>query len=119
MKKSRIWITIICLAIIVLIQSIALIKCEVLTSKYHSDFESAYRNNNMIGEMESFKVLECDAQTAQVYYIENGKSAAHILSFEMVNGNWQETGWKCIWSATGSASEVIWPYWWHFIYGGI
>ena len=31
---------------------------------------------------------------------------------------WEEISWSTIWSTTGSASEVIYPYWWHFIYGG-
>lgn len=119
MKQRRFVILLICLAVLMLIQSIALIKCEMLTSKYYTDFEVAYRDNSMLGEMETFKVLNCDGQTAEVYYIEAGKTMAHVLSFKKVNGSWEETSWCCIWSTTGSASEVIWPYWWHFIYGGI
>lgn len=118
MRKRRLAILRICLAV-VLIQSIALIKCEVLTHKYYADFQAACRGNSMLGEMEAFKVLRCDGQTAEVYYIETGKTMAHVLSFEKVNGSWEETAWRCIWSTTGSASEVIWPYWWHFIYGGL
>ena len=119
MKKRTRMILLICLAVIVLVQSIALIKCEILTNKYYADFETASRNNSMLDEMESFKVLNCDGQTAEVYYIEAGKTMAHVLSFEKVDGSWEETGWRCVWSTTGSASEVIWPYWWHFIYGGL
>lgn len=118
-RKMFFWIPVICLAFLLCVQSIGLIKCEILTNQYYSDFKFAYQNNTMLGEMESFKVLNCDGQTAQVYYIEEGKTAAHVLSFKKVNENWQETDWRCVWSTTGSASEVIWPYWWHFIYGGI
>ena len=118
-RKGTLWILLVCLAVIVLVQSIALVKCELLTSQYYADFEDAYRDNPMLGEMESFKVLNCDGQTAEVYYIESGKTGAHVLSFEKTDGCWAETGWRCIWSTTGSASEVIWPYWWHFIYGGL
>ena len=118
-RKGTLWILLVCLAVIVLVQSIALIKCEILTSKYFADFEVAYRNNPMLGEMESFKILNCDGQTAEVYYIESGKTAAYVLAFEKVGSGWEETGWRCIWSTIGSASEVIWPYWWHFIYGGL
>ena len=117
--RKGFWITIILLAVFVVIQSISLIKCEILTNRYASDFEFAYQNNTMLGKMESFKVLECDGQTAQVYYIEDGKTLAHVLTFEKVDGNWEEISWWCVWSTTGSASEVIWPYWWHFIYGGL
>lgn len=119
MKKHKIAALLICLAVFVLIQSIALIKCEILTNKYFTDFEVAYRENAMLGEMETFKVLSCDGKTAEVYYIESGKTMAHILSFEKGNGGWKETAWRCVWSTTGSASEVVWPYWWHFIYGGL
>lgn len=118
-RKIAVWILVICFAVVVLIQGNALIKCEILTNKYYEDFEFAYKDNTMLGEMESFKVLNCDGQTAEVYYIEDGKTVAHVLSFENVDGSWQETSWSCIWSTSGSASEVIWPYWWHFIYGGI
>ena len=118
-RKLTMWILIACLAVFVLIQSITLIKCEILTDKYRADFEFAYKDNTMLEEMESFKVLQCDGQTARVYYIEEGKTSAHVLTFEKADENWEETGWTCIWSTTGSASEVIWPYWWHFIYGGI
>ena len=118
-RKGTLWILLVCLAVIVLVQSIALIKCEILTNQYYADFKDAYRDNSMLCEMETFKVLNCDGQTAEVYYIENGKTMAHVLSFERVDGSWEETSWRCIWSTTGSASEVIWPYWWHFVYGGL
>ena len=118
-RKVTLRILLVCLAVIVLVQSIALVKCELLTSQYYADFAEVYRGNPMLGEMESFKVLNCDGQTAEVYYIESGKTGAYVLSFEKTDGCWAETGWRCIWSTTGSASEVIWPYWWHFIYGGL
>ena len=118
-RKLTVWILLICLAVFVLAQSVSLIKCEILTNRYRTDFEFAYKENSMLGEMESFKVLKCDGQRAEVYYIEGGKTMAHVLYFEKVDGIWEETAWRCIWSTTGSASEVIWPYWWHFIYGGI
>lgn len=119
MKQRKLAVLLIFLAVIALVQSIALIKCEILTNKYYADFEFAYRDNSMLGEMETFKVLHCDGQTAEVYYIEKGKTMAHVLSFEKVDGSWEEASWRCIWSTIGSASEVIWPYWWHFIYGGL
>lgn len=96
----------------------SLIKCEILTKKYHNEFEQAYTQNKMLGEMEYFKVLSCDENTAKVYYVSKGMSSADVLCFAYTNGVWQETSWETIWSATGSASNVIYPYWWHFIYGG-
>lgn len=96
----------------------SLIKCEVLTYKYYSDFERAYTNNTMLGEMEYFKVLSCDGMTAEVYYVSQDKTDANVLTFTNESGTWIETSWNTIWSSSGSASDVIYPYWWHFIYGG-
>jgi len=96
----------------------SLIKCDYLTWKYYSDFEYAYSSNTMLGDMEYFKVLECSDNSAKVYYVSKNMSGADVLTFAKINGKWTETRWNTIWSTTGSASEVIWPYWWHFIYGG-
>lgn len=121
MKKRFLWIAV---AVIVLIPLLAwggsLLKCEILTAKYHEDFETAYRQNAMLPEkMEYFKVLRCDGKTAEVYYVGKDMTHGDVLSFENQNGVWVETAWNTIWSGTGgSASDVIYPYWWHFIYGG-
>lgn len=96
----------------------SLIKCEVLTHKYYKAFERAYTNNTMLGEMEYFKVLSCDGKTAEVYYVSKDKTDANVLTFVNDSGTWVETSWNTIWSSSGSASDVIYPYWWHFIYGG-
>ena len=105
--------------ILVLIWVASLIKCEILTHTYFTDFEFAYAQNTMLGDMAYFKVLSCNGKSACVYYVEQEMSAAHVLTFEHTDGQWVETSWNVIWSATGSASDVIYPYWWHFIYGGL
>lgn len=120
MKENRkISIGKIILLTFIVIWAVSLIKCKILTHKYFSDFEFAYTQNTMLGDMEYFKVLNCDGQSASVYYVEDGMSCAHVLTFEYTDGTWEETSWGTIWSTTGSASEVIFPYWWHFIYGGL
>lgn len=95
------------------------IRNELLTHAYYDDFKYAYRSNSMLGEMEYFKVLDCDDNTAKIYCVLKNMSAGNLLYFEKVDGNWTETRWETVWSASGSASDVIWPYWWHFIYGGL
>ena len=107
------------IAIPVLIWILSLAKCEILTQKYHDAFAQAYTQNAMLGEMEYFKVLRCDGNTADVYYVSKGMTDANVLSFENKNGTWEETSWRTVWSSSGSASGVIYPYWWHFIYGGV
>ena len=118
-KKVLLIIVIFAIIIPVAVWGISLIKCEILTHRYYGDFEQAYRQNAMLGEMEYFKVLSCDENTAEVYYVSKGMTDANVLSFKNNNGVWQEISWKTIWSTSGSASEVIYPYWWHFIYGGL
>ena len=119
MKKKVILIIILAAIIIpVAFWTSALIKCEILTHKYHDDFAQAYTQNTILGEMEYFKVLSCDGNVAEVYYVSRGMTDANVLTFKNNNGVWQEISWETIWSTSGSASEVIYPYWWHFIYGG-
>ena len=106
------------LAVFLVVWGAALIRCWGLTRMYYDDFENAWMQNTMLGAMGDFKVLDCDGKTAEVYYIAKDHCSGDVLRFEMQEGKWIETGWSTIWSDTGSASDVIWPYWWHFIYGG-
>ena len=118
-RKILLSLIIIILVILLVIWISSLIKCEILTRKYYDDFAFAYTQNTMLGQMQYFKVLSCDDNTAKVYYVSKGRTGADVLTFERVDGVWQETVWETIWSTSGSASDVIYPYWWHFIYGGI
>ena len=119
MNRKKILLAIITvLAALIVIWISALIKNEILTQKYYDDFVQAYTQNTMLGEMEYFKVLRCDGNTAEVYYVGKDMSGADVLTFKKQDGMWQEIAWETIWSASGSGSEVIYPYWWHFIYGG-
>lgn len=112
--------TILCAVIgFILIWGASLIKCEYLTYKYHDDFEYAYHDNAMLGKMEYFKVLQCSEDTAEVYYVSQYMSGGDVFSFHRQDDQWIVTDWNTIWSVTGSASEVIWPYWWHCMYGGL
>lgn len=112
--------TILCAVIgFILIWGASLIKCEYLTYKHRDDFEYAYHGNSMLGKMEYFKVLHCSEDTAEVYYVSQNMSGGDVFSFHRQDDQWIVTDWNTIWSATGTASEVIWPYWWHFVYGGL
>mgnify|MGYP007107360557 FL=1 len=66
-KRSFIFV----LFILLVLQMSAVIKIEILTAKYYDIFQDAYKSNTMLGEMDSFKVLEYDGATAKVYYISN------------------------------------------------
>ena len=69
--------------------------------------------------MEYFKILDYSETTATVYYVSENMSGGNVLEFVKQNEEWVYSNWETIWSKTGSASDIIWPYWWHFIYGGI
>ena len=119
MKKNMILIIVIAVIMLpVVFWGVSLIKCEILTQKYFDVFDQAYKQNTMLGEMEYFKVLSCNENTAEIYYVSKDMTGGNLLTFQNSNGIWQEISWKAIWSTSGSASEVIYPYWWHFIYGG-
>ena len=109
---------------LVCVWSGSLIKCEVLTYKHYDEFKDAYKQNTMLGDMEYFKVLNYSPYRtygfAQVYYVSKGNAAGNVLTFRYNNDAhfWEEISCSTIWSDAGSASAVIYPYWWHFIYGG-
>lgn len=107
------------LSLFLIIWLAALMKCEVLTLLHREEFETIYKENTMIGNIDYLKVLEYSEQNARVYYVSQNRSAGHILCFVKQGTRWKYDNWETVWSATGSASEVIWPYWWHFIYGGL
>lgn len=118
-KKTVLRILLIAVLIPALVWVGSLIKCEILTQKYYDDFRYAYAASTMLGQMEYFKVLRCDDSTAEVYYVGKGMSSGDVLCFERIDGTWTQVTWDTVWSDSGSASDVIYPYWWHFIYGGI
>lgn len=117
MKKKLV----ILLALIpIMIWGAALFRCEFLTFKYGGEFKTIYKENTMMGNIDYLKVLDYSDDMARVYYVSENKSGGDVLIFEKTNGQWVYNGqWKTIWSDTGSASNVVWPYWWHFIYGGL
>ncbi len=96
---------------------VSLLKCEILTHKYYDEFEVAYQNNTMLTDVKYFKVLSCDEKTAEVYYVSD--NTGDILEFENQGGTWVEIEWQTIWSKSGSASNIVWPYWWQIFVTGL
>lgn len=117
MKKLRTSFSFAIVAVL-LIWGISLLKCEILTYKYCQDFENAYQSNSMINnDIEHFKVLNCDDNTAEVYYY--SEKSGNVLTFEKQQDKWIEKDWEVIWSQTGSASGVVWPYILQFFETGV
>lgn len=99
--------------VFIVVWGASLLKCELLTNKYHGELEYAHIENTMIGKVDSFKVLECDGEAAEVYYVCNNNNSGNVLKYKKEKDQWKETSWDCIWSKQGSADEMLWPYWWH------
>lgn len=105
------------LAAFLLAWGISLLKCEILTHRYYDDFQYAHVNNSWIAEAEEFKVLNCNGDTAEVYY--TSETLGCVLTFDRRDGAWVEVTWRAVWAKHGSASEFVWPYWWHIFVTGI
>lgn len=118
LRKLPLYVCLAAVLVFLIVWVTALIKCEVLTHRYYDEFAHAHESNTMIGKIAYFKVLECDGETAQVYYVSGGKTTGSVLEFALKDGVWVETEWRTIWSQTGSASDVVWPYWWQFFITG-
>lgn len=118
MKNIIKYILLVPIAAFLIVCGASLLKCSVLTIMHGKEFETAYTENTMIGDIDYLRILEYSENFAKVYYVSKNRSGGNVLSFKKENGKWKYNNWETVWSATGSASEVIWPYWWHFIYGG-
>ncbi len=95
----------------------SIIKCEVLTALHGDEFNAIYKENNMIGEIEYLKILEYSNKVARVYYISLNKSSGNILKFSKIDEQWKYDKWEqTVWSTSGTADGVVWPYLWHFFY---
>lgn len=119
-KKIIRWIVLSPFIIFLVIWLFSLTKCEVLTIMHGNEFSEVYKENTMISEIDYLKVLNYSDNFARVYYVSEDRSNANILIFIKESDVWKYHAWETtVWSSSGSASDVIWPYWWHFIYGGL
>ena len=107
------------MAVFLLLWGGSLIRCEILTDRSYDDFKTGHLQTGFHDELENFKILSCDGSGARGYYVAKDHANGCVLDFENQAGEWVMTEWSCVWSDNGSASGVVWPYWWHFIYGGL
>ncbi len=104
-------------AVFLTVWSASLIRCEVLTAKYREDFAAAWQENSMLADVKYCKVLHCDGASTEVYYV--SEYTGDVLTFEKQEDGWVQTGWRTVWSKTGSASDAVWPYWWQVFITGV
>lgn len=87
-------------------------KCEIYTYLYGEQFRDGYKQTNMIGGTPTPKVIKYSQLYAEVYYVD--EYGGDIIIFVKKEDKWDMIYWNTIWSSTGSASNVQWPYIWYF-----
>lgn len=104
MKKK---ITILFICVIGLI-FLPYLKVEILTFRYGKDFERT--EYNMITDISYCKVMNYKKNYAEVLYVCKGELTIIVKYERNDNGEWVDRYWDCIWSASGSADNFIWPF---------
>lgn len=110
-KKSAI----VCVIILLVLEPwlVSLIHCEILTAKFSSnELIAVCEENNMIGEIDTLKVLEKNPFFLKVYV--KNEQGGHVMllekSMNTIEESWKIVYWWTIWSKQGSADGFIWPY---------
>ena len=85
-------------------------KCEVLTYQHGQEFETLYKENTMIGEVDYLKVLDYSDTSARIYYVGINRSDGNTVKYVKQKGQWVCEEWETVWSKTGSADGFVWPY---------
>lgn len=115
MKKKQFkkkWIVMIVLVAILIgsigFWGVSILKCESLTADHKAEFQEASTEIAGVMRFDDWKVLKYGDGYAEVYYYADGGGA--VISYDKINGEWTERDWEAVWSATGTADDVVWPY---------
>ena len=114
MKKRIAVILIIVLISPILYWGISFAKCEILTTMYGHHFSDGYYR--ILDDIAFFKVIGYSDSNATVYYVNKNKTAGVSVNFTSDNGEWTYDSWDAVWSEGGTADDILFPYWWHFLY---
>ena len=117
MKKIFRFIILFAICLFLVVWGGALIKNAVLTNKYYDDFKDCHEQLGYDVKPDYFRVFNVDGDTAEVYYV-NKNVFGDFVRLKRVDDQWLVKDCYAVWSKRGNADEVIWPYWWHFIYAG-
>jgi len=106
-KLIYIQLTIIVLFSLIWIGSI--IKIEIDTYRYGSEFAHLYKETT-ITHVDFLKVLDYSDTSARVYFVSKG-GTGDIISATNQEGKWVFEKWETtVWSASGNANGFVWPY---------
>ena len=103
-----------------------------LTRKYEAEFLDLYSENGFYNNIEYLKVFQYRDEKADIYYLGNNRlkkelddlgsdyavilyveenhSSAALFIFYDENGQWKLSSWNLIWSISGTADGIMWPY---------
>ena len=114
MKKNKLTkCLLITLVFVTLIWVLEISKCEFLTMIHGNEFMEF----DEISMSSEYKILQYSNNQARIYCINKDHSNGTIHRFINNNGIWKYDNWENGgWSKTGTASGIVWPYWWHSIF---
>ena len=93
---------------VVLFWAVSIARCEYLTLMYGQEFKSAYEEIRQIIAPSKWKVLDFSESSSKVYFYSDKGGVVVTLIYK--NEKWTIDKWTASWSKTGSADDLIWPY---------
>lgn len=108
MKKKSLLIKVIILVLLIIV--LPYVRVEILTAAHRQQFLTEYKQMNMIAEIAYLKILHYTETKADVYYVLKDHVAGVTINFMRHNGVWEMTNWRTVWSESGSADELMWPF---------
>lgn len=100
--------------------AIPYIRNEYLTFFYGEEFIGREVESGWFKKADTMRVIQYHQTEAKIYYVCDDYTSGNIYTFAKDGaGRWELDRWKTVWSSSGSASEVMWPYFWHIVYGRI
>ncbi|MBR4831074.1 MAG: hypothetical protein IKZ97_00435 [Butyrivibrio sp.] len=132
-KKRHTWPWMLVVAVMMIVLAFwPYIEVNSLTAKYGEQFSEGYLDPGYGGECDYFKVVRykgkgphvwCSGRLipnhltsvtdneAVVIYVVNNHSAELLIIFdETGDGEWKMKEWSCVWSRSGSADDMTWPW---------
>ncbi len=91
----------------------SIIHCEILTAKYSDEYLLDACNNNMVGRLDTLKILDYKPYSyCKAYGKTNESGNLFILIYDGYIGqpSWNAVYWDTIWSKTGNADGFVYPY---------
>ena len=109
-SRNKLLITVISvLALFLLAWPASIIRCEILTARHGEEFAQASAElEQVVKPNDGWKVITYSECYAEVYFY--SEFGGELVAFDLKDGQWVERTWIASWSASGSADDIIWPY---------